>query len=68
MGSPKGGAGEVTTPSYPPYRIIIDAPLDAEPKVVDDGGLTGYLLEAILSRLAQTYSTVWTVEMEEEDT
>lgn len=57
----------VTTPNYPPCRIIIDAPLDAEPKVIDDGGLTPYLLEAILTRLAQTYSTVWTVEMEEED-
>ena len=57
----------MTTPSYPPTRIVIDVPFDAEPKVIDDGGLTSYLLEAILGRLAQVYSTVWTVEMEEED-
>jgi hypothetical protein len=60
-------ADPVTVPNYPPTRVVIDVPFDDEPRVSDDGGLTSYLLEAILQRVAQQHSTVWAVEMEEEE-
>lgn len=67
LGDAKVGADEVTIPTFPPTRIVIDVPLDDEPRVTDDGGLASYLIEAILQRVAQQHSTVWAVEMEEEE-
>ena len=65
MGRPRLTETRVTTPSYPPTRIIIEVPFDSEPYVVDDGGFTHYLLEAICNRVAMQHSTTW--ELAEED-
>jgi hypothetical protein len=54
-------ARDEVTPNFPPTRIVIDVPLDGEPKVVDDGGLTWYLLEAVLTRVAEQYQTVYEI-------
>lgn len=56
----------MSVPNYPPTRIVIDVPLDGEPKVTDDGGLAPYLLHAVLNRTAMDYETVWEVQMVEE--
>ena len=55
----------MTTPSYPPTRIIIEVPFDSEPYVVDDGGFAHYFIEAICNRVAIAHSTTW--EMTEEE-
>jgi hypothetical protein len=57
----------VTTPSYPPGRIVIQVDLDDEPKVVDDGGFAPYLIETILTRAAIPYQTVWEMAPNEEE-
>jgi hypothetical protein len=57
----------VTVPSYPPGRIVIQVDLDDEPKVVDDGGFAPYLVEAILTRAAIPYQTVWEAVPNEEE-
>lgn len=54
-------ASDDVVPNYPPTRIVIDVPLDDEPKVIDDGGLAPYLLYAVLHRTASDYETVWEV-------
>ena len=54
-------------PSYPPTRVVIDVPLDSEPRVIEEGGLTPYLLNAVLVRCAQQYETVWELEPVEDD-
>jgi hypothetical protein len=43
----------------PEALITIRVPLDGEPEVLDTGGLTDYLLQAILVRCAEQYQTVW---------
>ena len=55
----------MTTPQYPPARIVIEVPFDSEPYVVDDGGFAHYFIEAICNRVAIAHSTTW--EMTEED-
>jgi hypothetical protein len=39
--------------------VTISVPLDDEPKVLDTGGLTPYLLNAVLTRCADQYATVY---------
>jgi hypothetical protein len=39
--------------------VTIAVPLDEEPRVLDTGGLTDYLLHAVLTRCAEQYETVW---------
>lgn len=53
---------EDQAPDYPPIRLVIDVPLDGDPKVVETGGLASYLLEAIFERLRQDHTTVWELE------
>lgn len=54
-------ASDEVVPNYPPTRIVIDVPLDGEPTVVDTGGLSYYLLEAVLIRCAEQHQTVYDV-------
>ena len=53
------------TPDYPPTRIVIEVDFSSEPRVVEDGGLSDYLLEAICSRVAIQHATVWELSEEE---
>lgn len=48
----------------PEPLITISAPLNDEPKVLDDGGLSPYLLHAVLTRCADQYQTVWELTSE----
>ena len=57
----------MTTPNYPPTRIVIEVPFDAEPSVVDDGGLSTYLIEAICNRVAMAHATTWEMVVAEEE-
>jgi hypothetical protein len=57
----------VTTPSYPPGRIVIEVDLSEEPRVIDDGGFAAYLLETILTRAAIPYQTVWEVNVPDQE-
>ncbi len=57
----------LTTPSYPPTRIVIEVPFDAEPRVVDDGGFTGYFIEAVCVRVAMQHATTWEIDLAEEE-
>lgn len=52
-------AAHEVVPNFPPVQVVIDVPLDGEPTVVDEGGLTFYLLEAVLTRVAEQYRTVY---------
>lgn len=56
----------MTTPSYPPARVVIEVPFDGEPRVIDDGGFTDYLLEAICQRVAMQHATTWEIKEEVE--
>ena len=47
--------------------ITIRVPLNDEPQVLDDGGLTSYLLHAVLTRCADQYQTVYELTVEGED-
>jgi hypothetical protein len=53
--------GRDSVPDYPPTRIVIEVALDAEPRVIETGGLTDYLLETVLNRAALQHQTVWEV-------
>ena len=55
----------MTTPNFPPSRIVIEVDFSAEPRVIEDGGLTNYLLEAVCTRVAMQYATVWELTEEE---
>lgn len=55
----------MTVPSYPPTRIVIEVCLDAEPRIVEDGGFTDYFLEAICNRVAMQHATTWELSEEE---
>ena len=57
----------MTTPNYPPTRLVIEVPFDAEPSVVDDGGLSSYLIEAICNRVANQHATTWEMVATEEE-
>lgn len=56
----------MTVPNFPPTRIVIEVDFSAEPRVIEDGGLTDYLLEAICTRVAMHHATTW--ELLEEGT
>ena len=55
----------MTAPDYPPTRVVIEVPFDSEPRVIEDGGLTDYLLEAVCTRVAMQHATTWELSEEE---